>query len=357
MADVGGDAVTLRVEGLTVVRGGVTLLDGVGLEAPAGRTTAVLGPSGAGKSTLLRAIAGLEVPERGRVVLGVGGGAQDVTRVPAHRRGIGLMFQDQALFPHRNVADNVSFGLEMAGREQRGDRGDRRDRVGEVLALVGLEGFGARKVGSLSGGEAQRVALARALAPSPPVLCLDEPLRALDRVLHDRLVVELRELFASLSTTVVHVTHDQHEALALADHLVVMARGGVVQAGDPTSVWQRPATVEVARFLGQEVVLDRAAAAELGLTHADPDWQRAAMGAGHVVVRPDALRLVGPPLGEGPCVSGRVTDVVFGGDRTLVHVDTVGLGPVVVPCGLGDRPRVGEAVVVQVDPAGTWPVS
>lgn len=341
------EPVTLRVEGLTVVRGGVTLLDGVGLEAPAGRTTAVLGPSGAGKSTLLRAIAGLEVPERGRVVLGLG---EDLTGVPAHRRGIGLMFQDQALFPHRNVADNVSFGLEMAGCRGKGER------VEEVLALVGLEGFGDRRVGSLSGGEAQRVALARALAPAPPVLCLDEPLRALDRVLHDRLVVELRELFASLSTTVVHVTHDQHEALALADHLVVMARGGVVQAGDPASVWQRPATVEVARFLGQEVVLDRAAVAELGLTCADPDWQRAARGAGHVVVRPDALRLVGPPLEEGPCASGRVTDVVFGGDRTLVHVDTVRLGPVVVPCGLGDRPQVGEAVVVQVDPAGTWPV-
>ena len=338
-------AESLEVESVTVVRGGTGILNGVSVSAPAGKTTAVLGPSGGGKTTLLRTITGLEIPTAGRVVLG----GVDVTGVPPHRRGIGLMFQDQALFPHRNVGDNVAFGLRMAQRRR--SAAEVAARVDDVLGLVGLDGYAGRPVGSLSGGEAQRVALARALAPSPAVLCLDEPLGSLDRVLHDRLVVDLRRLFTDLATTVVHVTHDQREALALADHLVVLGRGAVAQAGPPTQVWRQPASEEVARFLGQDLIVD------LGLVMGEqspPDdraWQGAARTATRLVIRPDALALAGP---GGPGMAATVRDVAFEGDRSVVVVDTATLGLLEVVTNV--PPAVDTAVTVTIDLSATWPI-
>ncbi len=209
-----------ELERIRVAFGERAVLAGASLALAAGEIVALLGPSGSGKSTLLRVVAGLERPAAGRVRIdGV-----DVTGLAPHRRGVGLVFQDDLLFPHLDVAGNVAFGLRMAGLL----RAARAARVDELLALVGLEGFGRRRVGALSGGEAQRVALARALAPAPRVLLLDEPFAALDRALHDRLVDDVRALLVGLGTTALHVTHDVAEAERLATRVVRLDAGRVV---------------------------------------------------------------------------------------------------------------------------------
>lgn len=356
----------LRVESLVAAYGGQVVLDGVSVTAPAGRTTAILGPSGGGKSTLLRCVAGLERPVSGSVLVG----GTDVTGVAAHRRGIGYALQDPTLFAHLDVGGNVAFGLRAGGRRTRQDQASVVARVDEVLDLVGLGGFARRRVDRLSGGEAQRVALARALAPAPALLLADEPLAALDRVLHDRLVDDLRDLFARLSTTVVLVTHDQAEAVALADHLVVLGSGQVRQAGAPDEVWRRPASVEVASFLGHDVVVPGAAGGgEVvcagGLVVAgDAAWVRrvteVADGSGRVglVVRPEAVQLSAADAAvDGPgAVGGVVRDVTFHGDHTSVTVEVGGVGALRAATTHG-RWSPGDAVTVAVDAAGTWPVA
>jgi len=205
----------LDVNSVSVSLGGKSVLNAVSLEVSAGEVVAVFGPSGSGKSTLLRAVAGLVEVESGRVVIdGV-----DVTGVPTHRRRVGMVFQDEQLFPHRDVAGNVAFGLEMAGVERR----ERESRVEEVLSAVGLDGFGDRDVSTLSGGEAKRVALARSLAPRPAVLLADEPLTGLDADLHDRLTVEVGAVLRESGTTTLWVTHDRAEAALVADRSVSLA--------------------------------------------------------------------------------------------------------------------------------------
>ena len=205
----------LDVNSVSVSLGGRSVLNAVSLEVSAGEVVAVFGPSGSGKSTLLRAVAGLVEVESGRVVIdGV-----DVTGVPTHRRRVGMVFQDEQLFPHRDVAGNVAFGLEMAGVERR----DRESRVEALLSAVGLDGFGDRDVLTLSGGEAKRVALARSLAPKPAVLLADEPLTGLDADLHDRLTVEVGAVLRESGTTTLWVTHDRAEAALVADRSVSLA--------------------------------------------------------------------------------------------------------------------------------------
>ncbi len=205
----------LVVDSVSVSLGGRSVLDAVSLAVSAGEVVAVFGPSGSGKSTLLRAVAGLVEVESGRVVIdGV-----DVTGVPTHRRRVGMVFQDEQLFPHRDVAGNVAFGLEMAGVERR----ERESRVEELLSAVGLDGFGDRDVSTLSGGEAKRVALARSLAPRPAVLLADEPLTGLDADLHDRLAVEVGAVLRESGTTTLWVTHDRAEAALVADRSVSLA--------------------------------------------------------------------------------------------------------------------------------------
>jgi thiamine transport system ATP-binding protein len=205
----------LDVVGVSVRFGPRTVLDRVDLHVDAGEVVALLGPSGSGKSTLLRVVAGLLAPDAGAVVIG----GQDVTGTPAHRRGVGLVFQDEQLFPHLDVAANVAFGLRM----HRVDRRSTATRVDELLALVGLTDFASRRVTELSGGEAKRVALARALAPRPRILLLDEPLTGLDRDLHDRLQLEVARFLRIEQTTAVHVTHDPDEAAAIADRVLGLA--------------------------------------------------------------------------------------------------------------------------------------
>ena len=220
---------------------------GVSLDLEQGELLCLLGPSGCGKTTLLRIIAGLETADRGTVQFD----GRDLADVPPHARDFGMMFQDFALFPHKNVFDNVAFGLRM----RRLPAGEIAARVEAMLAMVDLAGFGGREIAQLSGGEQQRVALARALAPGPRLLMLDEPLGALDRSLRERLMLDVRAILKRLGMTAVYVTHDQTEAFAVADRLTVMNAGRIEQLGAPPAVYERPATPFVARFLGFENLL------------------------------------------------------------------------------------------------------
>jgi thiamine transport system ATP-binding protein len=300
----------------------------------------VLGPSGSGKSTLLRAVAGLQMLDAGRVVLG----GRDQAGVPAHQRGVGLMFQDHQLFPQRDVGGNVAFGLRMHGAPRR----ERDARVARLLELVGLPGAERRAVTALSGGEQQRVALARALAPRPRLLMLDEPLGQLDRSLRERLVVELRELFAELGTTVLAVTHDQGEAFALADRVVVMRDGLVAQSGTPLQVWQRPADAFVARFLGFENVVTASVTGEA----ADTPWGKLPVPEGtppgecSLLVRPAGVRLVPPAAGLACTVTART----FRGSHVAVRLAPRDDGPrLEAACALRDAPETGDEVGVVFD--------
>jgi thiamine transport system ATP-binding protein len=334
----------LEIEQLTVRYGETTALDRVDVTVADHEVVCVLGPSGSGKSTLLRATAGLEPPTTGRVAWD----GDDLTGLPPHRRHFGLMFQDHALFPHRDVLGNVAFGLRM----QRLSKDAVDERALDALARVGLAGFEHRRVRELSGGEQQRVALARALAPEPRLLMLDEPLGSLDRELRERLVAELRALFVSLAVTALFVTHDQDEAFALADRIVIMRAGTIEQIGAPEAVWRAPATEFAARFLGFANVVD-AMGEPAGIRSA---WgliphpargavdSRAATPAGPVrlAARPDALRL--DP--NGP-VRGRVVATTFRRDHFLVQVET-GLG--VLEVAATTPPTAGHNVGLSLDP-------
>ena len=310
----------LALEHVDVTLDGAGIVDDVSLEVAAGERLALLGPSGAGKSTLLRVLAGLERPSSGRVLAD----GADVTALPAHRRGIGLVFQDAALFPHRTVAENVGFGPKVAGLP----RGEQAARVEEALALVGLAHAGDRDVTTLSGGEAQRIALARALAPRPSALLLDEPLGALDGPLRLRLQEDLRELFERLSLTVVHVTHDVGEAFALGDCVAILRGGRVAQVAPPETLWAHPADDWVARFLGMRNVAR--------------DGDRA------TVTRPDAVR-IGPGTGATVVSADRDGPVV----RLRVRRDD---GVELDAVSLGDAPEPGDVVAVEIEPTGVLEV-
>lgn len=232
----------LEVRDLHKIYEGQPLLRGVSFTVEAGETICLLGRSGSGKSTILRIIAGLEQAEKGDVFWD----GRSLEGVPVHERRFGLMFQDYALFPHRNVYDNVAFGLKM----QRVNTDEIERRVGEALEQVNMAGFANRRVTDLSGGEQQRVALARALAPKPRLLMLDEPLGALDKTLREQLVEQLRLLLHKTNIPAIYVTHDQEEAFAVSDRLILLHEGLVEQAGTPSEVYNSPDTAWVAQFLG-----------------------------------------------------------------------------------------------------------
>ncbi|MFI7342163.1 ABC transporter ATP-binding protein [Streptomyces sp. NPDC050085] len=332
----------LTLDDATVRFGGRAVLDTVDLEVAEHEIVCVLGPSGSGKSTLLRAVAGLQPLDGGRVLLG----GRDQRGVPAHKRGVGLMFQDHQLFPQRDVGGNVAFGLRMHGAP----KVEQGARVRELLELVGLPGAERRAVSALSGGEQQRVALARALAPRPRLLMLDEPLGQLDRSLRERLVVELRELFGELGTTVLAVTHDQGEAFALADRVVVMRDGRIAQSGTPLDVWQRPADEFVARFLG----FDNVAEATVSGDVADTPWGKVpvpagtAQGVGTILVRPAGVRLV-------PAADAQVTCTVaartFRGTHVALQLQPEGAPRLEAACALREAPEPGARVGVAFDAA------
>ncbi|MER5767443.1 ABC transporter ATP-binding protein [Streptomyces sp. NPDC001985] len=326
----------LELDGVTVRFGARQALDSVGLRVAEHEVVCVLGPSGSGKSTLLRAVAGLQGTDAGRVLLD----GADQSGVPVHRRGLGLMFQDHQLFPQHDVGGNVAFGLRMRGA----GRAERERRVTELLELVGLPGAGRRSIAALSGGEQQRVALARALAPEPRLLMLDEPLGQLDRGLRERLVIELRELFGRLGTTVLAVTHDQGEAFALADRVVVMRDGAIAQAGTPLEVWRRPADEFVARFLG----FDNVVPATVAGGSAETVWGRLPVPEGSpegertVLVRPGGVRVTAP--GEGlRCIAESGT---FRGHHVAMRLRPAAGPPLEAEVPLRDVPAEGAEVGV-----------
>ena len=329
----------LDVDGLRVTYGAATAVDGVKLGVDAGEVVALLGPSGCGKSTILRAIAGLVEVDGGWIALD----GRDLRGVPPADRHVGLMFQDYALFPHRDVLDNVAFGPRMQGH----DRPSARARARAVLELVGLEGFDHRAIASLSGGEQQRVALARTLAPEPRVLLLDEPLGSLDRALRERLTLELRELFLRLGSTVVTVTHDQGEAFTLADRVVLLRDGRVVQTGTPRDVWRSPADAWAARFLGFANVLPVEVRAGAAATPWGPIPVSRADGPAALVLRPSALRFH-TSVGSG-AVTGVAGPARFRGDHVAVPlVIDDGTALEVVVRG-GEVPQAGAQVSVALD--------
>jgi thiamine transport system ATP-binding protein len=335
----------LWLDRVGVAFGGRAALADVELTVDEREIVSVLGPSGSGKSTLLRVVAGLQTPDTGRVLLA----GVDQSGVAAHRRGVGLMFQDHALFPHRDVAGNVAFGLTVRGMS----KPDAAARVADLLTAVGLAGAGRRAVGTLSGGEQQRVALARALAPSPKVLMLDEPLGQLDRTLRERLVGELRRLFVARGTTVLAVTHDQAEAFALADRVVVMDAGRIAQVGTPEDVWTRPASAFVARFLGFENVVATVIAGGV----AETPWGPLPVppgtpdGSCDLLVRPAGVRL--DP--DGP-LTATVGARTFRGESVVLRL-TPEHGPDLDATHRPDHaPSPGDAVRLRFDPGAIVPL-
>ena len=329
----------VAIVGVSKSFGSVPVLDDVSLEIRDGSTVSLLGPSGSGKSTLLRIVAGLERADSGGVLIdGV-----DVTARPAHDRGVGVVFQDQALFPHLDVGGNVAYGLRMAGVV----RASRSGRVAEVLAAVGLPGYEARDPATLSGGEAQRVALARALAPSPRVVLLDEPLAALDQLLRERLLLELRSIFDALGVTVVAVTHDPTEAGALGQQVAVLLDGRIAQVDDPGEVLARPASAAVAGLVGHRNVAEGVVSADGYLSCA---WGRFSLddapvvGQVAVLVRPDGVT----PTDDGS-LTGNVTGRVFRGGSAFAVVE--GESWPALDMRADPAWRVGDAVRLSIDPS------
>ncbi len=318
-----GASAGLDVSGATVRYGPTTAVDDVSLSVAPGEIVAILGASGSGKSSLLRAIAGLEPLTSGTVTWD----GSDLRQVPVHQRGFVMMFQDGQLFPHLGVAGNVGYSLNRLAAEER------RARVDELLALVGLAGYGPRPVTALSGGEAQRVALARSLAARPRLLMLDEPLSALDRSLREHLVGVLEHTMRATRTPGLYVTHDQDEAFAIADRIAVLDHGRLLQVASPGDLWAHPASVEVAAFLGYGPFLGVAEARELG-------WDGA--GAGLVAVGPEGL--VEDPGG----VSVPVTSVRSGRGSYEVAVTL----PRGTAAELTTRTPPGTDVTVSLDPRG-----
>ena len=320
------------------------VLTGIGFEILDGEILALLGPSGCGKSTLLSIIAGIESPDHGQIYWD---GSQ-VDNIPPHRRGFGLMFQDYMLFPHMNVYENIAFGLKMSGM----DRDAIQARVIETLELVGLVGFGKRDVNSLSGGEQQRVALARSLAPRPGLLMLDEPLASIDRTLRERLMVDLRRILRQLEQTAIYVTHDQEEAFALADRVVVMRQGKVEQIGRPEDIYRHPASIFVARFLGMTNIINGAGEfdgdqAIIETSLGSFPTSKSIEGPVAVLLRPESATLNGQ---TGIQLHGKMLEKTFRGNLCQAAISVDGSTFDFNFLSNSELPDEGEDIHLSIDP-------
>ena len=354
----------LELRNLSKAFGGVRAVDRVSLDVPAGAFVSLLGPSGSGKTTTLNLIAGFLTADSGDILLD----RRSVADVPPHKRNIGMVFQSYSLFPHMTVADNVAFPLRMRTRLTREDA---RKRVAEMLGLVQLSHLAARYPRQLSGGQQQRVAMARALVSHPSLLLMDEPLGALDKKLREQMQIEIKQVHRSVGTTVVYVTHDQDEALTMSDIVVVMHHSRIAQVGSPRALYEKPANLFVADFLGDSNLLP-GRIAEVAGTHAlvelgNGQVVRATRGevaavavAGQktvVLVRPEDMRVGAPSEGQDS-VSGRIAEVIYHGDsyRLEIAVGTNRL-KVKVPrlSGTGMEPGQDVQVAWQPDAARLLP--
>ena len=293
------------------------VLNGISFQQTPGEILALLGPSGSGKTTLLEIIAGLVEPDSGDCLWD----GKSLLNVPPHLRSFGLMFQEYVLFPHKNVRDNVAFGLKMAGEKPEISAA----RVKETLELVGLGGFENRDVTTLSGGEQQRIALARSLAPNPKLVMLDEPLGALDRTIRERLVGDLRHILKKAKQTALYVTHDQEEAFRVSDRVVILGKGKVAQIGTPQEIYYHPSSPYVAKFLGMDNFLSGKALktpegslvkTKLGEWHTRYDWE----GEGLVLLRPDRIHLQDQKSEGLPSLEGVVLSSRFSGSALQVEL-------------------------------------
>ena len=307
-------AASVRLEGIAKSFDGVTrAVDGIDLTVAPGEFFALLGPSGCGKTTTLRMIAGFETPDEGRILVG----GADITDVPVHKRDMGMIFQSYALFPHRTVAENVAFGLRMRGLDKR----EIAERVAGALRQVALEGYEARRPAQLSGGQQQRVALARALVVRPAVLLCDEPLGALDRKLRQSMQFELKQLQKQLGVTLVFVTHDQEEAMAMSDRIAVMNAGRIDQLGTPAEIYGRPRTRFVADFIGEINLFagEWRDGAFLAEGRAVPVDGTGRSGHGTIAVRPERMRFA---AADKAVFSGRVESANYLGGQVIYRVVT-----------------------------------
>jgi spermidine/putrescine ABC transporter ATP-binding subunit len=347
----------VRLAGVSHRFGEVTALDHIDLDVRDGELLTLLGPSGCGKTTLLRIIAGFERPTTGRVLLG----GEDVTDRPAHRRATNMVFQRSTLFPHLDVFGNVAFGLRVAGV----GRAEQRDRVRKALALVRLEGYQKRRSHELSGGQMQRVALARALVNQPQVLLLDEPLSALDLKIRLDMEAELRRVHRATGATFVYVTHDQREAMALSDRIVVMNDGCVEQIGLPAEVYSRPASTFAAKFVGDANVLPvevqdvsgEDASVTLAARRRQVSCPGARRGPAWLVLRPEAVQVVrldGEPAREE--LAGLVRDVAFRGTGFQYRIAVDALETELKAEAPASTPEmaVDERVTVDWTPSACW---
>jgi putative spermidine/putrescine transport system ATP-binding protein len=344
----------LRLEALTKRFGETTAVADLSLDVPQGEFLSLLGPSGCGKTTTLRMIAGFEAPTSGRVTLD----GRDITTLPPQRRGMGMVFQSYALFPHLDVFENVAFGL-----KSRGARGpETRERVARALDRVDLGGLERRRVQELSGGQQQRVALARALAPEPPVLLLDEPLSNLDAALRERTRIELRQLLKQVGITAVFVTHDQEEAFDLSDRIAVLRDGELQQLGTPNDLYALPANAFVGSFVGRAnflpgIILE--VDGEMGFCKVAgaPRWRVRVASAGlvagddvRVMARPESLMIGGSAADGSSALTGSVRDRRFAGATTVYRVAIEGASEVLVSSGRPDLASVDDRVSIDLAP-------
>jgi spermidine/putrescine ABC transporter ATP-binding subunit len=351
---------TVEAQGVTKRYDNVAALRGVSLTFREGELFGLLGPSGSGKTTLLRCIAGFIDPEEGEIRID----GQPMRDKPVHRRDIGMMFQNYALFPHMTVADNVAFGLSV----RRVPGAEIAAKVKEMLALVRLSGLEKRRPRQLSGGQQQRVALARALITRPRVLLLDEPLAALDKRLRQEMQVELKHIQREVGITTIFVTHDQEEALTLSDRIAIFNEGRIVQVGAPTAIYERPVNAFAANFLGDANFFEGRAAGRRGehgvvrladgreLLTGDP--LPAADGPVTLAVRPEKIILeaaaAAAPRPEGQNrLQGRVVQAVYSGNSISYRIDVKGGGPVLV----FEQNRAARAMPEGADVQLAWPAA
>jgi len=334
----------LAINDITKNFGDFAAVDNVNLSVPHGTFVCLLGPSGCGKTTLLRMIAGLEEPTGGAIILD----GENITSLPTHKRNLGMVFQSLALFPHLSVGDNIAYALRIRGRAKE----EQRKRVEELLALIHLPGFADRPVAKLSGGQRQRVAIARALALSPKLFLLDEPLSALDAKLREDMQVELRQLQQRLGITTIVVTHDQREAMTMADLVVVMGKGKILQAAPPIEIYRKPADAFVADFIGITNLLpieaDSAGRATVLGTAVPGLALPAGMNKASLSIRPEDVSITAPRDGA---LTGTVSFVRDLGGTIETFVD-VGGTTIIAVATPRERPNVsvGQSVGVVLPP-------